>query len=333
MFKLVVAKSILFTAIVTASAQETELPSADEASYWWQQAEQGKVLMDVQRFDDAKDALAEALDGLEEVYGKDSVELVPVISVLAHSNGALGRPRTQTRLYDRALELVEEHYGRSSAEFADLSLRAGRSLSQYSASKRAARLKLREAQEIYAELVISTNAMTARTAMFHGQASLESKDFGKAQHYFLHAVEGLSTEKLVPADDHIKVRSGLVSAYVLDGRSDMANEHCVAVREWMFRTSLESTAPPESFLPSVRFAPPYPPQLLADEVEGYVDLAFVVNEKGFVQSPEVVHVEGHWTFIPAALRALCAFTYKPRIVDGEPVAVEDVKTRISFVLN
>ncbi|MGH2567521.1 MAG: energy transducer TonB [Bacteroidota bacterium] len=66
--------------------------------------------------------------------------------------------------------------------------------------------------------------------------------------------------------------------------------------------------------------------------EGYVDLEYVVNEQGVVEHP-VVLGSTNPLFEPAAIKAVLKFKYKPRVVDGHPVAVSGVRTRITFELD
>ena len=83
------------------------------------------------------------------------------------------------------------------------------------------------------------------------------------------------------------------------------------------------------YLPIVRVAPVYPARALSRGLEGYVDLRFVVTAAGTVRDP-VVDFSTSSLFERAATRAVLKFKYKPRVVDGVPVEVPDVKTRISF---
>jgi protein TonB len=83
------------------------------------------------------------------------------------------------------------------------------------------------------------------------------------------------------------------------------------------------------YLPIVRVAPVYPARALSRGLEGYVDLSFTVTTAGTVRDP-VVMFSTSSLFERAALRAVLKFKYKPRVVDGVPVDVPDVKTRISF---
>ncbi|MDX1404026.1 MAG: TonB family protein [Woeseiaceae bacterium] len=83
------------------------------------------------------------------------------------------------------------------------------------------------------------------------------------------------------------------------------------------------------YLPIVRVAPVYPARALSRGLEGYVDMSFTVTTTGTVKDPVVVFSTSS-LFERAAIRAVLKFKYKPRVVDGVPVEVPNVKTRISF---
>lgn len=83
------------------------------------------------------------------------------------------------------------------------------------------------------------------------------------------------------------------------------------------------------YLPIVRVAPVYPARALSRGLEGHVDLSFTVTQTGTVTDPVVIFSTSS-LFERAATRAVLKFKYKPRVVDGVPVDVPNVKTRISF---
>jgi len=85
------------------------------------------------------------------------------------------------------------------------------------------------------------------------------------------------------------------------------------------------------YLPIVRVAPVYPARALSRGLEGFVDLQFTVTSAGTVKDPIVIQSTSS-LFERAAIRAVLKFKYKPRVVDGVPVEVPGVKTRISFML-
>ena len=83
------------------------------------------------------------------------------------------------------------------------------------------------------------------------------------------------------------------------------------------------------YLPIVRVAPVYPARALSRGLEGYVDMGFTVTTTGTVKDPVVLFSTSS-LFERAAIRAVLKFKYKPRVVDGQPVDVPNVKTRITF---
>jgi len=83
------------------------------------------------------------------------------------------------------------------------------------------------------------------------------------------------------------------------------------------------------YLPIVRVAPVYPARALSRGLEGHVDLSFTVTTAGTVRDPVVIFSTSSM-FERAATRAVLKFKYKPRVVDGVPVDVPGVKTRITF---
>jgi len=83
------------------------------------------------------------------------------------------------------------------------------------------------------------------------------------------------------------------------------------------------------YLPIVRVAPVYPARALSRGLEGYVDMSFTVTTTGTVRDPIILFSTSS-LFERAATRAVLKFKYKPRVVDGVPVDVPGVKTRITF---
>lgn len=86
------------------------------------------------------------------------------------------------------------------------------------------------------------------------------------------------------------------------------------------------------YLPIMKVQPNYPRHALARGIEGFVMLEFVVTENGNVRDPVVVEAQPPGIFDGAAIQAALKFKYKPKIVDGEPVAVLGVRNKITFEL-
>ena len=86
------------------------------------------------------------------------------------------------------------------------------------------------------------------------------------------------------------------------------------------------------YLPIMKVQPNYPRHALARGIEGFVMLEFVVTENGNVRDPVVVEAQPPGIFDGAAIQAALKFKYKPKIVEGEPVAVSGVRNKITFEL-
>jgi periplasmic protein TonB len=76
----------------------------------------------------------------------------------------------------------------------------------------------------------------------------------------------------------------------------------------------------------------YPPDALRKNLEGWVELAYVVTADGKVASVTVMNSNPARAFDAAAVRALSRVRYKPTVQDGKPAAVS-TKMRISFKMS
>ena len=101
------------------------------------------------------------------------------------------------------------------------------------------------------------------------------------------------------------------------------------------------------YLPIVKVQPQYPRRALSRGMTGYVIVEFTVTEKGTVTDVFVVENCG-WiknarkegecveqpnsVFDSAATKAALKFKYKPKVIDGEPVATAGVQNKITFEL-
>jgi protein TonB len=85
------------------------------------------------------------------------------------------------------------------------------------------------------------------------------------------------------------------------------------------------------YLPIVKVAPVYPTRAASRGLEGYVIVEFTVTETGATRDIFVVESTSS-LFERAAVDAASKFKYKPRVIDGEPVAVAGVRNKITFQL-
>ncbi|SDK00641.1 energy transducer TonB [Microbulbifer yueqingensis] len=89
------------------------------------------------------------------------------------------------------------------------------------------------------------------------------------------------------------------------------------------------------YLPIVKVAPQYPRRALQRGIEGYAIVEYTVTKNGSVRDAKVIEAftaDGNPTtiFNRAAVKSALKYKYKPRVVDGEPIEVPGVRTKISF---
>jgi len=83
------------------------------------------------------------------------------------------------------------------------------------------------------------------------------------------------------------------------------------------------------YLPIAKQAPDYPESALDRGIEGDCTVGYRVNPEGRVEEPRIVG-DCHPLFIRPSLAAARTFRYRPRIVDGQAVAVPDVKNTFHY---
>ena len=86
------------------------------------------------------------------------------------------------------------------------------------------------------------------------------------------------------------------------------------------------------YLPIVKVAPQYPRRALNKGIEGYVIVKYTVTKVGTVKNPVIIEAKPQGIFDKAAIKSALHYKYKPRVIDGEPVEVHGVRTKITFEL-
>ena len=86
------------------------------------------------------------------------------------------------------------------------------------------------------------------------------------------------------------------------------------------------------YLPIVKVAPQYPRRALSRGIEGYVIVEYTVTKQGTVIDPVIIEAKPQGTFDNAAIKSALRYKYKPRVVDGVPIEVPGVRTKITFQL-
>ncbi|GIX21658.1 MAG: hypothetical protein KatS3mg121_0441 [Gammaproteobacteria bacterium] len=85
-------------------------------------------------------------------------------------------------------------------------------------------------------------------------------------------------------------------------------------------------------LPLIKVQPVYPREALRKGITGYVVLEYTVTAAGTVSDIRVVESSPRGQFERASIAALERFRYKPRVVNGVPVAVSGLRHVFRFEL-
>jgi protein TonB len=85
-------------------------------------------------------------------------------------------------------------------------------------------------------------------------------------------------------------------------------------------------------MPVSRTPPQYPYQATRRHIEGWVRVSFLVTAAGDVEDVVLLESEPEGIFDRAALRAVSQWKFRPRIVDGRPVAARAEQV-VEFRLN
>lgn len=264
----------------------------------------------------ASRVLKETRKLMRRAYGTDSAQLFRVEMSLLNTV-----PEDDARgQLTRVLKMARRHLAEDGEAMAELKLNGGMRVWW---DRRAEGL-LGEAAETFSRL--GNTEREARAKFWIGKIQLGRNRYRKA-------VESMTPVLgMLPAADRITLmaRANLVEAYEKLGERDKATEHCLAIGR---TTPWTGTA---DYQPLYKPSPTYPRRAVVRNAEAYVLLEFTVDKMGFVREPKVIESNPNnrsqvkWelvrAFEDAAIDAAKGFRYAPKFVDGEPVAVEDVRT-------
>jgi TonB family protein len=182
-----------------------------------------------------------------------------------------------------------------------------------------------------------------------GQQDLN--DYERAQHWNFIAFLAFEQDDMDAAIDayenvlainHANMPDGMIeqttrnlgSLYASKGQHEQALEMANALLELRGVGALNVERPgfrvsDGEYLPIVKVAPVYPSAARARGLEGYVVVSYTVTANGSTADVSVVESSND-IFESAAVESALKYKYKPRVIDGTPVPVAGVTTRIEF---
>jgi periplasmic protein TonB len=91
----------------------------------------------------------------------------------------------------------------------------------------------------------------------------------------------------------------------------------------------EAEAASRQYLPIAKEAPDYPQKALDRGIEGECTVTYTVTASGRVENPEIAG-NCHPLFVRPSIAAAKSFRYQPKVVNGQAVAVANVKNTFSY---
>ncbi len=307
----------------------------------------GTILFQAGRNYEAHDVLLDALQLLEQIHGKHSLELLETIKAAADAwGGHPGFARRHYSGYKRALGIVARHHGKDSLEYADLSMETGARLYDLSRSDIGDR-RIRDALEFYESALPSPDIRSGAAAFYLGKIRLGKGNTRAAMAYLERSLPHFQGDSEVQRINRLRSMALLVQAHNTKRELDKVDEYAERIgREMQFATN-------QDLVPLITVNPAYPEQFRERGIEGYVVVEFSIDQQGHVINPVAVESDNRFSTksevgsrgIPrpgdtpgaayesledAAIEAVSQYRYAPRYVDNKAVVVRGVSVHVVF---
>ncbi len=115
-------------------------------------------------------------------------------------------------------------------------------------------------------------------------------------------------------------------------RMDVSVGTSIPIRERITISGLEMAVSDGEYLPIVKIAPAYPMTARSRGIQGYCTVEYTVTAAGTVKDVVVIDADPKGIFDKTSVDAARKFKYKPRVVNGEPIAVRGVRNIFRYQL-
>ena len=235
----------------------------------------------------------------EDIYGKDSAELISLLIDAGKAN--------------RAVRIAKDGYGGGSILYADTLLAAG-----MSDPFKGARF-LEEALQMYMKAGGPESLGVTLANFYLGKNKMAQAQYKLSIPYFLKATKNPSIASYAHAF--------LVDAYDRTNQQDKATEHVLIMARQPIRGNTED----RGFIPLFVTQPLYPRGAQTRGKEGYAIIELTVSKEGLALNPAVIEEKPKGQgFGKSALKAAGSLRYVPRFIDGAPVEVPGVLYKYNF---
>ncbi len=271
------------------------------------------LLNDTGDYKESRKVLRGKLPVLEDHYGSDAIELVPVLVQLGRVKFDPQRPREALEHFSRASWLAGNH--ESKLYRAQQCFDIARDLLQRGGIQFAEQY-IQSAHAIYAE-ELQENDMRLGLSSFHmAMWAAGRRQFEKAAEYFNGSLAAFETGEDPMRQMESTIRHRLVETYESMEQPDRATEHCLALgarRPWE-----------QSPAPIYRARPVFPQEAIDGKLSGDITLEFTIDEQGYVRNAAIAE-SSEEALNDIAISMIQRYRYAPRFEDGRPVATDGVE--------
>lgn len=262
----------------------------------------------------------DALAVYELEYGEESVESIDPLLGAAQTHSDIKKAKSQFHL---AVDIAED--SERPMLLASVQMSAFEGLKNTKYYTRTVRGYALNAFEIYQEKLPADAMTRVESTYTAGMIWLAEKNESKAIPLFEEVITQFS--KLDYSHPYeLASHARLVQLYETEGQSDKSTQHCLAIG------SMKPWKETQEQTPLYRLAPKYPMSAARKGKEGWVQLAFTVDEYGFVTEPRILDSKGGSGFEKSSLKSLKNWRYAPKFIDGKAVAAES-EVQMDFTLS
>ena len=263
----------------------------------------GQVLAFMKNWPRAKEVLTRTVTLQENIHGKNSVQLIPTLTLLARSMIQHDRPIPLE--LNRAIKLARQHYGKNSERLAKVLLEMARGLYD-TMNYTMARDRYREVHKIYNQILGPEHEQTIVVGFWLGETELARGKYKKARDLFIPMTLNESKYKL-------RAHAALAAIYEHLNDDEKASEHSLAI---------SSAQPAEPNQDPILLHSEYP---IWSTRAGFLIVEFDIDEKGFVRNPEIIRNTTGEYYKDEVMAAIKKWRYLPRYENGKAVATEDLQ--------
>jgi len=268
--------------------------------------------------------LEKAHELYEEAWPEGDAAHIDALVALASDYARHRYDKDSTKLFKEARKIAENIYGKNSIEVAEVYVAESQSSQKHwkgidSYGSKAASKARKILKKIPAEIselpLAKVYFAEGKFELVHGSAEFATKSLVKSLEI---------QNRLAPSHPATIINHALlIEAYERLGKRHEATKHCIAIAKTSPQYDNQELLPifkPQQVFPKNRIEP------------ARVELAFSVDETGFVTDPAITLSEGHKDFEKVALETILRYRYIPAVRDGQRIKVHGVKQTMTWTV-